>query len=114
MGNVKLANMLKALAEVELRQYEMDKTIEPLRPDGIPGKECETSGLLQRAARPAAGIHQLCPGRPGLRHRICNLPIKGLPKNRGLTGPKQKGGPQSFAGANHSPGPTGGERREAS
>lgn len=33
MGNVKLANMLKALAEVELRQYEMDKTIESLRQD---------------------------------------------------------------------------------
>ena len=33
MGNVKLANMLKTLAEVELRQYEMDKTIESLRQD---------------------------------------------------------------------------------
>ena len=38
MGNVKLANMLKALAEVELRQYEMDKTIESLRQDqAVPG-----------------------------------------------------------------------------
>ncbi len=33
MGNVKLANLLKTLAEVELRQYEMDKTIESLRQD---------------------------------------------------------------------------------
>ena len=33
MGNVKLANPLKTLAEVELRQYEMDKTIESLRQD---------------------------------------------------------------------------------
>ena len=33
MGNVKLANLLKTLAEVELRQYEMDKTIGSLRQD---------------------------------------------------------------------------------
>lgn len=35
MGNIKLANMLRTLAGLEMQQYEMDKTMEALRYDSM-------------------------------------------------------------------------------